>query len=84
MLDVSSGGTDRRQKVEMGPQYQVKFAQAVKELQIPGLHVGAVGWIRDGRTVAGIIENGKADFCTVARDSCEIPTSSRESRRSWE
>lgn len=43
MIDVSSGGTDRRQQVEMGPQYQVKFAQAVKELEIPGLHVGAVG-----------------------------------------
>ena len=54
MLDVSSGGTDRRQKVELGPQYQVKFATAVKNLRIPGLHVGAVGWIRDGPTVADV------------------------------
>lgn len=54
MMDVSSGGTDRRQKVEMGPQYQVKFAQAVKELNIPGFYVGAVGWIRDGPTVADV------------------------------
>ncbi|KXT13465.1 hypothetical protein AC579_4255 [Pseudocercospora musae] len=73
MLDVSSGGTDRRQKVEMGPQYQVKFAKAVKDLGIPGLHVGAVGWIRDGATVADIIENGKADFCSVAREFLRDP-----------
>ncbi|EME81169.1 uncharacterized protein MYCFIDRAFT_139739 [Pseudocercospora fijiensis CIRAD86] len=73
MLDVSSGGTDRRQKVEMGPQYQVKFAKAVKDLGIPGLYVGAVGWIRDGATVADIIENGKADFCSVAREFLRDP-----------
>lgn len=54
MLDVSSGGTDRRQQVEMGPQYQVKFAKAVKDLRIPGLYIGAVGWIRDGPTVADV------------------------------
>lgn len=54
LLDVSSGGTDRRQKVELGPQYQVKFSKAVKDLKIPGLAVGAVGWIRDGPTVASV------------------------------
>lgn len=54
MIDVSSGGTDRRQKVELGPQYQVRFAKAVKDLKIPGLFVGAVGWIRDGPTVADV------------------------------
>ncbi|GIZ38594.1 hypothetical protein CKM354_000200600 [Cercospora kikuchii] len=73
MLDVSSGGTDRRQKVEMGPQYQVKFAKAVKDLKIPGLCIGAVGWIRDGATVADIIENEKADFCSVAREFLRDP-----------
>lgn len=50
-LDVSSGGVDRRQKVELGYQYQVGFAKMVKDLKIPGLTVGAVGWIRDGKCV---------------------------------
>lgn len=54
MLDVSSGGTSRHQKVELGPRYQVKFAKAVKDLKIPNFAVGAVGWIRDGPTVAGV------------------------------
>lgn len=73
MLDVSSGGTDRRQQVEMGPQYQVRFAKAVKDLNIPGLYIGAVGWIRDGPTVADIITNGKADFVTIAREFLRDP-----------
>ena len=51
LIDVSSGGTDRRQQVQLGPQYQVPFAEAVKKLKIPNLFVAAVGWIRDGETV---------------------------------
>jgi 2,4-dienoyl-CoA reductase-like NADH-dependent reductase (Old Yellow Enzyme family) len=50
LLDVSSGGTDRNQKVQISPGYQVKFAEAVKKAT-PGLAVGAVGWIRDGKMV---------------------------------
>jgi 2,4-dienoyl-CoA reductase-like NADH-dependent reductase (Old Yellow Enzyme family) len=49
-LDVSSGGNDRNQKVQISPAYQVPFAEAVKK-STPGLVVGAVGWIRDGKTV---------------------------------
>lgn len=68
MIDVSSGGTDRRQKVEMGPQYQVKFAKAVKDLGIPGLFVGAVGWIRDGATVADVrLEPDRPGKCSRAQ-----------------
>lgn len=51
LFDMSSGGTDRRQQVQLGPQYQVPFAKAVKSLNIPGVFVSAVGWIRDGATV---------------------------------
>lgn len=40
--------------MELGPQYQVGFAKQVKELGIPGLTVGAVGWIRDGDTVGDV------------------------------
>ena len=51
LFDVSSGGTDRHQKVQLGQQYQVPFAKAVKGLKLPNVFVGAVGWIRDGETV---------------------------------
>lgn len=51
LFDVSSGGTDRRQQVQLGQQYQVPFAKAVKELKLPNVFVAAVGWIRDADTV---------------------------------
>lgn len=51
LFDISSGGTDRHQKVQLGQQYQVPFAKAVKDLKLPNVFVGAVGWIRDGETV---------------------------------
>lgn len=60
-LDVSSGGTDRRQKLEIYPAYQVQFAEAVKKATAgSGLLVGAVGWIRDGKTV----EDVSNSFCS--------------------
>jgi 2,4-dienoyl-CoA reductase-like NADH-dependent reductase (Old Yellow Enzyme family) len=51
LFDMSSGGTDRRQQVQLGQQYQVPFAKAVKELKLPDVYVAAVGWIRDAATV---------------------------------
>ncbi|KAF7550140.1 hypothetical protein G7Z17_g5919 [Cylindrodendrum hubeiense] len=73
LLDVSSGGADRRQQVRLGQQYQVPFAKAVKDLNIPNLFVGAVGWIRDGNTVDDILSNGKSDIVHVAREFLRDP-----------
>ena len=73
LVDTSSGGTDRRQKVQLGQQYQVPFAQAIKSLCIPNLFVAAVGWIRDGATVGDILGNGKADVVHVAREFLRDP-----------
>ncbi|KAI1620778.1 hypothetical protein EDD37DRAFT_132345 [Exophiala viscosa] len=73
MLDVSSGGTDRRQQVQLGQQYQVPFATAVRNLKIPDFYIGAVGWIRDGVTVHDILSNGKADVVQVAREFLRDP-----------
>ncbi|KAF5005149.1 hypothetical protein FDECE_8406 [Fusarium decemcellulare] len=73
LFDMSSGGTDRRQQVQLGQQYQVPFAKAVKDLKLPGVFVGAVGWIRDGDTVHDILSNGKADVVHVAREFLRDP-----------
>lgn len=73
LIDTSSGGTDRRQKVQLGQQYQVPFAQAIKSLGIPNLFVAAVGWIRDGATVHDILGNDKADVVHVAREFLRDP-----------
>ncbi|KAK5232140.1 NADH-dependent flavin oxidoreductase [Exophiala xenobiotica] len=73
LVDTSSGGTDRRQKVQLGQQYQVPFAQAIKSVCIPNLFVAAVGWIRDGATVEDILGKGKADVVHVAREFLRDP-----------
>ncbi|KAJ0115606.1 hypothetical protein J7T55_010429 [Diaporthe amygdali] len=73
LIDVSSGGTDRRQQVQLGQQYQVPFAKAVKDLGIPKLFVAAVGMIRDGATVHDILSHNKADVVHVAREFLRDP-----------
>ncbi|GAO49098.1 FMN-linked oxidoreductase [Saitoella complicata NRRL Y-17804] len=72
LLDVSSGGTDRRQKVQLSPGYQIPFAEAVKRA-VPGLYVSTVGWIRDGVMVNEIIEKEKADVVSIAREFLRDP-----------
>ena len=68
MMDVSSGGTDRRQKVEMGPQYQVKFAQAVKELKVPGFYVSSGGTDRRQK-----VEMGPQYVALMGSPSSRVP-----------
>ena len=66
LIDTSSGGTDRRQKVQLGQQYQVPFARAIKGLHIPHLFVGAVGWIRDAATVHDVsLESSSSPFLST-------------------
>ncbi|EPE04108.1 nadh-dependent flavin oxidoreductase [Ophiostoma piceae UAMH 11346] len=73
LVDISSGGVDRRQKVALGPQYQVPFAAAVKRLDILGLTVATVGWVRDAATVSDILTSGNADVVHVAREFLRNP-----------
>lgn len=64
-IDVSSGGVDPRQKIELGPGYQVHLAAAVKAaVDMP---VMAVGMIADPHQAEEIIAGGKADFVMLAR-----------------
>ncbi|KAL2828498.1 FMN-linked oxidoreductase [Aspergillus cavernicola] len=66
LFDISSGGTDRRQKVQLGQQYQVPFAKAVKDLGLPNV-------FGDGVTVHDILSNNKADVVQVAREFLRDP-----------
>ncbi|OAQ64049.1 NADH:flavin oxidoreductase / NADH oxidase family domain-containing protein [Pochonia chlamydosporia 170] len=70
---MSSGGTDRRQQVQLGQQYRVPFAEVVKDLKLPNVFVAAVGWIRDAATVHDILSNGKTDVVHVAREFLRDP-----------
>jgi 2,4-dienoyl-CoA reductase-like NADH-dependent reductase (Old Yellow Enzyme family) len=64
-IDVSSGALDPRQKIPLGPGYQVSFsAQIRKQVEIA---TWTVGMITKARQAEEIIASGKADVVALAR-----------------
>ena len=64
-INVSSGGLDPRQKIAVGPNYQVPLARAVKAAV--GMPVVAVGLITDFEQAEAIVATGDADLVAFAR-----------------
>jgi 2,4-dienoyl-CoA reductase-like NADH-dependent reductase (Old Yellow Enzyme family) len=64
-VDASSGGLSPAQKIQLGPGYQVPFAQAIK--QATGVNTAAVGLITEARQAEEILGSGKADLVALAR-----------------
>jgi NADPH2 dehydrogenase len=64
-IDVSSGGLSPRQKIVLGPGYQVPFAQAVKRATT--MPVMAVGLITEPRQAEAIVAEGSADMVALGR-----------------
>lgn len=65
MIDVSSGGLDQRQKITVGPGYQVGFAARIRrDAEIPTM---AVGQITDPHQAETILASGQADMVSLAR-----------------
>jgi 2,4-dienoyl-CoA reductase-like NADH-dependent reductase (Old Yellow Enzyme family) len=62
---VSSGGISPRQKISIGPGYQVPFAKAIKEAT--GATVFSVGLITDAQQAEDIVASGQADAVALAR-----------------
>lgn len=67
LIDVSSGGNYAKQKITVGPGYQVPYAEQIKKA-LPKLLVSSVGLITDGKQANEIIESGKADVVMLARE----------------
>jgi 2,4-dienoyl-CoA reductase-like NADH-dependent reductase (Old Yellow Enzyme family) len=64
-MDVSSAGLDPRQKVPVGPGYQVPLAAKVRrEADIP---TWAVGMITEPEQAEAIVAGGEADMVAIAR-----------------
>jgi 2,4-dienoyl-CoA reductase-like NADH-dependent reductase (Old Yellow Enzyme family) len=70
-VDVTSGGLDPRQKISVGPGYQVPFAERVR--REAGIHTWAVGMITEARQAELIIRNGQADMVALARGMMRDP-----------
>ncbi|KZT65810.1 FMN-linked oxidoreductase [Daedalea quercina L-15889] len=73
LLDVSSGGTHRAQKIHGGPAYQAPFAELVKQAHGDKILVSAVGAMTDGHTAQGVLDKGQADVVLIGRQFQKNP-----------
>lgn len=64
-IHVSSGGVSPRQKIPLGPNYQVPLAQRIRS--DTGLPTIAVGLITEAEQAEAIIAEGQADLIALAR-----------------
>ena len=71
LIDCSSGGNSRNQKIDVGPLYQVQFAEQIK--QKCGMPTGAVGMITTAEEAESILEKGQADLIFLARELLRNP-----------
>lgn len=64
-VHISSAGISPKQKIAVGPNYQVPFAKIVKEKS--GLPTMTVGLITDPQQAEDILQKGDADLVALAR-----------------
>jgi len=64
-IDVSSGGVSSQQKIPVGPNYQVPFADEIKRKV--GMPTIAVGLITEAQQAEDILARGEADMVALAR-----------------
>ena len=71
LIDCSSGGIIPGVKIQLGPGYQVPFAEKIRrEASIP---TGAVGLITTAAQAESILEQGGADLIIMARELLRDP-----------
>ena len=70
-IDVSSGGVSPKQKIPLGPGYQVPLGEAIRKAT--GLTTIAVGLITEARQAEDIIASGKADMVLARRSPARRP-----------
>jgi 2,4-dienoyl-CoA reductase-like NADH-dependent reductase (Old Yellow Enzyme family) len=71
LIDCSSGGLVPNAKIEIGPGYQVGFAERVR--RDGGIPTAAVGLITDPEQADDIIRTGQADMVLLARELLRQP-----------
>jgi len=71
LIDCSSGGLAPQQKIQLGPGYQVPFAERIK--REAGVRTGAVGLITTPKQADEIVSSGQADLVLMAREFLRDP-----------
>ncbi|GJJ76475.1 hypothetical protein EMPS_08834 [Entomortierella parvispora] len=80
VFHVSSGGNTAQQKIKAFPGYQVPFAERVKS-EVPGLHVVAVGLIKDGKQAEEVLQQERADLIAIGRGFLRDPSFTLQAAR---
>jgi 2,4-dienoyl-CoA reductase-like NADH-dependent reductase (Old Yellow Enzyme family) len=71
LVDCSSGGSVPHAKIELGPGYQVPFAERIR--REAGILTGAVGMITEPEQADRILREGRADVILLAREFLRDP-----------
>ncbi len=71
LIDCSSGGNAVDAKIQIGPGYQVPFAERIR--REAGILTGAVGMITEAHQANEIIQTGRADLVLLAREFLRDP-----------
>ena len=71
VIDVSTGGGVSHQEIKVEKEYQIPFAQAIKNES--NLVVGAVGLIESGSEAENILQEEKADLIFIGRELLRNP-----------
>ena len=71
LIDVSSGGNVAHAAIPSEPNYQVPFAEAIKNSV--GIAVSAVGRITEANQAEAIVSQGRADAVFMAREFLRVP-----------
>ena len=71
LIDASTGGNVPHAKIEVGPGYQVPYAESIRKQT--GILTGAVGMITTAEQAEEIVASGKADVVIIARELLRDP-----------
>ena len=71
LVDCSSGGNVPKAKINVGPGYQVPFAERIKK--DAGILTGAVGLITEAQQAEDILTSQQADVIIMAREMLRDP-----------
>ncbi|GAC1438544.1 MAG: NADH:flavin oxidoreductase/NADH oxidase [Sediminibacterium sp.] len=71
LVDCSSGGGVRHQKIALSPGYQIPFAERIRKET--GMLTGAVGLITDAQQAEEILHKEQADVVIMAREMLRDP-----------
>ncbi|TSB45715.1 NADH:flavin oxidoreductase/NADH oxidase [Alkalicoccobacillus porphyridii] len=71
LVDCSSGGNTPNPSIDVGPGYQVEFAERIR--REAGVATAAVGLITEGMQADDHVRNGRADIILLAREMLRDP-----------